>query len=174
MKALGRTLAALALFVLAACYPPTTSQPVGTTVGFKSDPSLIGLWLASPDPDNHRSYYYHFLDAKDGAMFAVLVPDRGTANDVMMFKLKTARFGKFGYLNVRPMMDPEHEAPDQPPGTIPVLYRFEAKGRLAIYLTDEDATKDAIRARKIAGTAATSGTGDAVITADGVTLDKFF
>ena len=174
MKAIRITLAALAALALAACYPPTTSKPVGTTVGFKSDPALVGLWRAEPDPDNNRSYYYHLLSGKNGEMFAVLVPDGGAISDVMMFKLKAARFGNVGLLNIRAMMDPEHEAPDQPPGTVPVLYRFDAKGKLQIFLLDEDATKEAIRGHKIAGTVGTAGTDDAVITADGVALDTFF
>jgi len=168
-------LLAAAMVALAACYPPVTSHPVGTTVGFKSDPALLGLWKSQPDPDNHRSYYYHLLDAKDGAMLAVLVPDRGEASDVMMFKLKAARFGNnFGYLNVRAMMDPEHESRDQPSGFVPVLYRVERNGTLNIFMMDEDRTKNAIRAHKIAGTIGTAETDDAVITADGAALDKLF
>ena len=175
MKTIRITLAALAALALAACYPPTTSKPVGTTVGFKSDPSLVGLWRADPEPGRHEFYYYHLLDNKDGAMFAVLVPSGdGKAGDVMMFKFKIARFGNVGFLNVRAMMDPEHESPDQPPGTVPVLYRFGANGKLQIFLADEDATKDAIRSHKIAGTVGTAGTDDAVVTADGTALDKFF
>jgi hypothetical protein len=173
MKAIGHTLAALTALALAACYAPTTSRPVGTTVGFKVDPALIGLWQAAPEPGSHDFYYYHLLETKDGAMFAVLVPDRGKSGDVMMFKLKTARFGNFGFLNVRVMKDPENEAPDQPPGTVPVLYRFAAKDKLEIFIADEDATKNAIRAHKIAGTK-TGDSDDAVITADGPALDKFF
>jgi hypothetical protein len=177
MQNIRLLLAALAVLALAACYPPTTSHPIGSTVGFKSDPSLLGLWKArSPDPDNHSFYYYHVLQAKDGAMFAVLVPSGGDgkASDVMMFKLKTARFGNLGFLNVRVMMDPEHEAPDQPPGWVPVLYRFEANGTLKIFILEEDATKNAIRTHKIAGTVGNAETDDAVVTADGATLDNFF
>lgn len=174
MKAIRVTLAALALLALAACYPPTTITPVGTTVGFKSDPALVGLWRSERDPDNNRSYYYHLLDGKNGEMFAVLVPDGGEIRDVAMFKFKVARFGDVGFLNVRTMVDPEHETPDQPKGTLPILYRFVAKGRLEISGPNEDATKDAIHAHEIAGTDGASGSGDAVITADGAALDKFF
>jgi hypothetical protein len=176
MQNIRLVLAAVAALALAACYPPTTSHPVGSTVGFKGDPSLVGLWKArSTDPDNHTFYYYHLLHAKDGSMLALLVPGNGgEASDVMMFKLKTARFGNFGFLNARAMMDPEHEATDQPPGSVPVLYRFEANGTLKIFILEEDATKNAIRAHKIAGTVGTSETDDAVITADGATLDNFF
>jgi hypothetical protein len=162
------------MVTLAGCYVPTTTHPVGTTVGLKSDSALLGMWKAEPDPDNHRSYYYDLLNAKDGAIFAVLVPDRGDASDVMMFKFSSARMGNFGFLNVRVMTDPAHEATDQPAGTVPALYRFEANGRLKIFLPNEDALKDAIRAHKIAGTADASGSGDVVVTAEGAVLDKFF
>ena len=176
MKAFRVTFAAVALLALAACYPPTTIRPIGTTVGFKSDPSLIGLWRADPEPGSHDFYYYHLLNTKDDALFAVLVPSGGLGKntDVMMFKLKSARFGDVGFLNVRAMMDPLHESPDQPKGTVPLLYRFGAKGKLQIFLADENATKDAIRAHKIAGTVGTAGSDDAVITADAAALDKFF
>lgn len=176
MSYLRVLLLAAVTVTLAACYPPVTIHPVGSTVGFKSDPSLAGLWKAQPDADNQGSYYYHFLSEKDGTMFAVLVPDNyGQAKDVMMAKFKSARLRKnFGYLNVRMMKDPEHESPDQPPGTVLVLYRLEANGKLQIFMLDEDKTKDAIRAHKIAGTAGKAGTDDAVITADGATLDKIF
>ena len=172
MKAIRVTLAALALLALAACYPPTTITPVGTTVGFKNDTALVGLWRSLPDHDNNRTYYFHFLDGKNGEMFAVLVG--GDISDVAIYKLKVARFGDIGFLNVRAMMDPKHEAPDQPKGTVPILYRFVANNRLAISTLEEDATKTAIRAHKIAGTDGTGGTDDAVITADGAALDKFF
>ena len=174
MKAIRVTLAALAGLALAACYPPTTITPVGTTVGFKSDPMLVGLWRSLPDHDNNRSYYFHFLNGKKGEMFAVLVGDGGEISDVAIYKFKVARFGNVGFLNTRGMMDPEHEAPDQPKGTVPVLYRFEGNSKLKIYMADENATKDAIRAHKIAGTAGAGGTDDAVITSDGAALDKFF
>lgn len=176
MKAIRIALAALAVIALAACYPPVTSHPIGTTAGLKSDPALIGLWRADPEPGRQDFYYYHILNTKDGAMFAVLVPSGGDGKntDVMMFKFTTARFGDVGFLNVRTMMDPEHEAPDQPKGTVPLLYRFGAKGKLQIFLLDEDATKDAIRAHRIAGTAGKADTDDAVITADGAALDTFF
>jgi hypothetical protein len=108
-------------------------------------------------------------------MFAVIVPDRGDDFNVAILKLTTVRFGNFGFLNVRWMMDPKHELPDQPPGTIPVLYRFDAKGELVIYVPDEHATDDAIRAHKIAGTLDSGGTDHTtLVTADGASLDRFF
>lgn len=174
MRSIRFMLAALAVLVLGACYPPTTSHPIGTTVGLKRDPSLMGLWKAQPDPGQQRFYYYDLLSTKDGAIFAILVPDQGEASDVMMFKLTTARVGDFGFMNVRVMKDSEHETPDQPKGSVPVLYRFDAKGRLVIFLLDGEATDSAILAHKIAGMVGKEVTDDQVITADGAALDKFF
>lgn len=175
MTYLRLLLLAAAVLALAACYPATTSHPIGTTVGLKTDPALLGTWKA-PDPNNHRTLYYHLLSAKDGSIFAILVPDQGEDSDVSMLKIKAARFGNFGIFNVRLMMDPEHEAPaaDQPSGSVPILYRLQPNGTLKIFGLDEDAVKKAIDTHKIAGTTGEGGNGDTVITADAATLDKFF
>lgn len=174
MKTVRYTLAVLAVFALAACFPPTTSRPVGSTVGFKTDPSLEGLWQTQRDADG-RVLYYHLLDTKNGTMFAVLVPNHGGDSNEVMLRLKVARFGNFGFLNVRWMMDSKHELPGQSPGYIPVLYRFDAKDKLEIFIPDDGATSAAIDAHKIAGTL-DNGTTDhsTLITADGPALDKFF
>jgi hypothetical protein len=174
MKIVRHTLAVLAVFALAACLPPTTSHPVGSTVGFKTDPSLEGLWQTGPDSDG-RVLYYHLLDTKNGTMFAVLVPNRAGDANVVMLSLKTARFGSFGFLNVRWMLDPKHELPGQSPGTIPVLYRFDGKDKLEIFIPDEGATDAAIDAHKIAGIK-DNGTTDhtTLIAANGPALDQFF
>jgi hypothetical protein len=64
------------------------------------------------------------------------------------------------------------EGNDQPPGTIPALYRIEG-GHMTLYLMDEDATKAAIRAHAIAGSVGEGQFGDAVITASPKDLDAF-
>jgi hypothetical protein len=174
MQSVRFTLAILALLVLAACYPPVTRNPIGTTVGLKPDPAILGTWKSQPDPDNHRAGYYHFLSQQDGAITVVLVPDKGDASDVLLARLTTARLGKVGFMNVRLMDTPKTEAKDQPPGTVPILYRIDAKGILSLYMLDEDLTKAAIKAHKLAGDAGKEGTDDATITADGPALDKFF
>src|ERR1700730_15832238 len=47
MRSLIRILTFAALAFLAACYPPTTEHPVGTSAGQKQDPQLVGLWHAN-------------------------------------------------------------------------------------------------------------------------------
>lgn len=175
VNAIRLALLALAALGLAACYPPTTKHPVGTTIGLKNDPLLLGSWKAAPQSGakENEFYYFHFLPAENG-MLAVLVPHGGKASDLMLVKLTTVRLGAAGILNARLVPGPDADSSEQPPGTIPILYRLDARGRLLLFMADEDATKEGIRAGKIAGTAGTSGTDDAVITADAPALDKFF
>jgi len=175
VKAIRLALLALAALALAGCYPPTTKHPVGTTVGLKNDPLLLGTWKAAPQSGakENEFFYFHFLAAKDGIL-AVLVPNGGSASDLLLVKLTTARLGTAGIMNTRLVPGPDADSSEQPPGTIPVLYRLDAQGRLLLFTLDEDATKNAIRAHKISGTGITSGTDDAVITADAPALDKFF
>ena len=176
MKTFRLGLLALAALVLVACYPPITRHPVGTTIGLKNDPALLGNWKAAPQSDSKENefYYFHFLPSKDGTMLAVLVPNGGSASDLILVKATTVRMGAVGILNARLVPGPDSDSSDQPPGTIPVLYRVDAKGRMLLFTLDENATKNAIRAGKIAGTTGDSGSGDAVITADAPALDKFF
>jgi hypothetical protein len=176
VKTIRLALLALAALALAACYPPTTRHPVGTTIGLKNDPLLLGSWKAAPQSGSKENefYYFHFLPSKDGKILAVLAPNGGTASDLILVKLTTVRLGAVGILNARLVPGPDSDSSEQPPGTIPILYRLDGKGRLLLFTLDEDATKNAIRAGKISGTAGKSGTDDAVITADAPALDKFF
>ena len=178
MKSIRLAFLALAALALAACYPPTTKHPVGSTIGLKNDPLILGSWKAAPQTGakENEFFYFHFLAGKDGIL-AVLVPNGGAASDLVLVKLTTVRVGAVGILNARLVPGPDADtsnSSDDPAGTIPVLYRLDARGRLLLFTLDEDATKNAIRAHRIAGTAGTSGTGDAVITADAPALDKFF
>ncbi|HTP78012.1 MAG TPA: hypothetical protein VMJ73_13660 [Rhizomicrobium sp.] len=175
MKTFGLALAALAALALSACYPPTTTHPVGTTVGLKSDPALIGTWKSGPDPDRKPGefYYYHFLTNKDGILVVMVPSTGGEASDVIAADITTAQFGKFGVMNATLVPPPDSDDKEPMPHSVPILYRTDAEGRITLYLPDEDATKDAIKAGKIAGDPGKSGTDDAVITADGPALDKF-
>jgi hypothetical protein len=173
MRRLSATAALATTLVLSACYPPVTSHPVGTTVGAKVDPAVVGVWRAPGDKE-HRPTYLHILPRLDGPMAVIMVeggpqPD-GDWNEIAV---TTARFGAYGFMNVRLISANGKPVDDQPGGTIPVLYRFDAKGDLMLCLPDEDATKAAIKAGKIKGTVTDNGKGDATITADGAALDRF-
>jgi hypothetical protein len=176
VKSIRLALLALAALALAACYPPTTKNPVGTTIGLKNDPLLLGSWKSAPQSGGKENefFYFHFLPAKDGTMLAVLVPHGGSASDLMLVKVTTVRLGAAGILNARLVPGPDSDSSQQPPGSIPILYRLDGRGRMLLFMLDEDATKKAIHAGKIAGTTGKADTDDAVITADGPALDRFF
>jgi len=154
VKSIRLALLALAALALSACYPPTTKNPVGTTIGLKNDPLLLGTWKAAPQSGGKENefFYFHFLPAKDGTMLAVLVPHGGSASDLMLVKVTTVRLGAAGILNARLVPGPDSDSSQQPPGSIPILYRLDGRGRMLLFMLDEDATKKAIHASKIAGT----------------------
>jgi hypothetical protein len=175
MRSIRSSLAILAVLALAACYPPTTDHPIGTTTGLKPDPLLEGTWKATePDPKEHKVAYYHFLPDKDGTITAILVPDKGAPSDLLMVRLTTAHLGKSGFMNVRLLDGIKTEAKDQPSGTLPILYLFDGPNTLRFTMLDEDRVKDAIKAHKVAGGPSPYDKNDIVITADGPALDKFF
>lgn len=176
MKAFAFVIAAVVALTLSACFPPYTTHPLGTTIGLSNDPLLAGTWRADP-PSGDTSgkfQYYHFLPAKNGTILAVAVPSVGESSDLLLVRLTTARVGAVGIMNARLMPGPDSDASGQAPGTIPVLYRQDAQGRLLLFTPNEDAVRDAIKAGTIGGTVGKDGAGDAVVTSDGPALDKYF
>ena len=175
MKAFPAALALAAALVLSACFPPTTSRPVGTTVGLKPDSALIGTWKGSSD--DGKPSYFHFMQQSDGSISALLVESGPKAEDWNFVMLTTARLGASRFMNARMLLSngkPDSDNEGAPPhGSVPVLYRIDAKGTLTLFMMDEPATKAAIRAGKIKGTIETGTMGDATITADPKALDKF-
>jgi len=171
-------LAAAALFV-AACLPVTTKNPVGSTVGFKQDPALVGLWKVEPEKDNKdedKPGYIAFLNAEeDGTMTALMIAPAKGAGDWGSYRLKPSTLGANHYLNAWPVMNNDHAAdPDEAKTDYLLLYRFEKDGRLMLYLLDEDATRAAITAGKIEGQIDPGSMGDVHITAEPKALDAFF
>ncbi|MEI9887066.1 MAG: hypothetical protein WDN08_11305 [Rhizomicrobium sp.] len=173
MKTFPAALALAAALILSACYPPTTSHPVGTTAGLKSDPALSGLWVGK-DADG-KPGYFHFLPQSDGSITAVIVEggDKPDA-DWMIATLTTATLGDKHYMNARLTSTNGKTEEGAPSGTVPVLYRIDAKGTLTLAMMDETPTKAAIKAGKIKGTPGQGDMGDAEITADPTALDGFF
>jgi hypothetical protein len=160
---------------LSACFPPTTSHPIGTTVGIKNDAVLEGTWKTLPQPGGRGDGYYHFLPQAGGGFVVVVVPAHGPASDLIVATVSTARFGAFGFMNAKLANSDGRPVPGGPSGTTPLLYRFGPGGTLSLCIIDSDATKAAIRAHKIAGDAGKADSDDdAVITADPETLDRFF
>lgn len=168
--------AAAAAVLLTACYPPTTTHPVGTTVGLASDPALAGVWRGKTgNSDDERDIYFHFLPQGDNTITVVMV-QAGTEpdGDWSVATVTTATLGNNHILNAQlQFSDGKPDDNDPPRGTVPVLYRFESPNRLVLYLMDEDATKAAIRAHQITGTVEEGQFGDATITATPKELDAF-
>lgn len=166
----------VAAFSLAGCFPPYTTHPVGTTIGFSNDPVLTGTWRAEATSadDGGKFQYYHFLPATNGSILVVVVPSIGGSSELALARLTTVRVGADHIMNLRLIAGPDSDASGQPPGTVPLLYRLDAKGRLLFFTPDEGAVKDAIKARKIAGKLGKNGTDAIVITSSGAALDKFF
>jgi hypothetical protein len=167
---------ALALFtalLLSACYPPTTSHPLGGTAATTPDPALLGVWKGAPRSAGERGVYFHFLGRLDGTITAIMVQTGNQPDgDYAVFKLTTVKLGANRFMNATPLSS-DGKPDDGLHGTVPVLYRIDAKGALTLCLMDEAATKAAIRAGKIKGTIGQGDDGDAVITADPAALDKF-
>lgn len=166
--------AAMAL-LLASCFPPTTTHPVGTTVGLANDPVLVGLWRGKMQNDEQRDVYFHFLPSADGTITVVMVQSGSEPDgDWSAASITTATVGNNHIMNARlTFNNGKPDEDDMARNTMPLLYRFEGPNRLVLYLMDEDATKAAIKAHKIAGTVEPGQFGDATITASPKELDAF-
>jgi len=170
-----RALALGAVLLLSACLPVTTKAPVGATVGFKPDDQLAGTWKGHP-PDDKGTMFFHFLRAENGAMTAVLIEPATKKEDGgwMVFDIHTATLGERRFMNARETFDKGAPANDGLANeTFPLLYSFDAKGTLTLYLIDEDAAKAAIAAGRIAGKIEPGSYGDISLTAPSADLDRF-
>jgi hypothetical protein len=172
-----RILAIVAAAVaLAACLPVTTKSPIGSTVGYKSDPALYGMWKGAPpdNNDNHDIAYFAIMPGDEGEATVVFIdmPTPVKSGDWSTYEVKTTTLGPYRYLDARARM--ADGKPAEGPYTeksFPVLYRIEADGTLALYLIDEEAAKAAVKAGKIAGDVGRGDYGDVELTAEPKTLD---
>ena len=168
-------IAAAAMLLLTACFPPTTTHPVGIGAGLVNDPALTGLWRGRMQNDEEREVYFHFLPATDGTITVVMV-QAGTEpdGDWTVAAITTATLGTNHFMNAQlQFSDGKADDEDAARGTVPLLYRFEGANKLVLYLMDEDATKAAIQAHQISGTVEQGQFGDATITASPKELDAF-
>lgn len=170
MKPIHAVLAAIAL-LLAGCYPPATSHPVGLTAGLKTDPALIGSWKGAGD--DKKPAYAHFLTDENGSVTVLLVSAGPKADGWMLVTGTTATLGGHHFLNARLVSSDGKPETGGPAGTLPLLYTIDARGTLTMTLMDENATKALIKAGKIKGDPGQGDTGDAIITADSRALDAF-
>ncbi|MEI9989889.1 MAG: hypothetical protein WDM86_07605 [Rhizomicrobium sp.] len=171
MTRIKLVLALAATLALSACYPPTTGHPLGTTAGIKPDPVLTGTWKGTNS--DGKPFYLHLLQQSDGTLAAVIVESGPKAEDWNVVTATTATLGANRYMNAR-LLWTNGKPENAPAGTVPVLYRLDAKGVLTFSLMDEDAVKAAIAAGKIKGTVEKGQWGDVTITADPKALDAYF
>lgn len=157
---------------LSACLPVTTKTPLGTTAQPSRDAALIGTWYGGT-PDGKSPGYFHFLPSKDGNEITVVMasarPDDN--KDWMVFTATGVELGGRHYLNARATF--ENGEVSRGSKTFPVLYSLKNK-RLTVFLLDEKATAEAIRAGRIAGTVEDGQFGNVELTADANALDNFF
>lgn len=168
-------LAAAAMLLLAACYPPTTTHPVGTTAGLSNDAALQGLWRGKMHNDEGRDVYFHFLPQGDGTITVVMVQSGSEPDgDWSVASITTATLGTNHFMNAQLLYsDGNASDDDNPRGAVPLLYRLDGPNKIALFLMDEDATKAAIKSHDIAGTVEPGQFGDATITALPKDLDAF-
>jgi hypothetical protein len=178
MKTIRFALFAAAALIVAACLPVTTRNPVGTSVGFKNDPALVGLWKAEPDKDSpeDKPGYIAFLNGDEDSTMTGIVLDPGKdGGDWSSYNLKLATLGGNHLINVWSVLNNGKPADgDEAKADILMLYQLGKDGKLTLRLMDEDSVKAAIQAGKIKGEIEPGNTGDVRITAEPKDLDAFF
>ncbi len=166
---------ALALAVLG-CLPVTSTSPVGTTKGLGVDRRLTGMWLGSTG--NAAPGWFAFVPDDHGGMTAIVIgfpSAKEPSGFYGTYAVQTVSLGKAAYMNAREMM--ENGKPATGPlaeNSMLLLYRFNGKRTLSLYLVDEEAAKQAVRTGKIAGVVQSGQFGDVTLTAKPADLDKFF
>ena len=203
MQTIPALLAVAVTLLLTACYPPSTVQPVGKFTRdpnvsglWLSVPTEKGTKASYYHflPQEDGSVTVVIVDAKPGKpggewslgtlttsvigpntfMNARMIETNGKpAGEWSLATLTTSVIGPNTFMNARMIESngkPETEGPHH---TFPLLYRLDGQGRMHAYLMDEKATKAFIKAGKIEGTVGEGDDGDAVVTADQATLDKF-
>jgi hypothetical protein len=171
-------LALAATLFVSACFPPTTKTPLGSTVGFKADPALNGMWRGQHS-DKDAPGYIGFVKNADDTMTAVMVsPGLGSDNgEWETFSLKLATLGGKHYMTARATFakdKPIKPDDDDAIGDIILLYRVQGK-TLALYFADEKKLAAVVKSGKLHGTVSDdTSSPDVALTSDGPELDKFF
>ena len=161
---------------LAGCLPVTSTSPVGTTKSLGADNRLVGMWQGATD--DGAPAWFAFVPGAHGGITAIVIgfPSATDSSGFYgTYSVRTASLGKAAYVNAREVME------NGQPVTGPLaekfmllLYRFRGPHTLVLYLADEDATKDAVKARKVDGTIEPGKFGDVTLTARPADLDRFF
>ncbi len=160
---------------LCACPPVTSKTPVGTTVKAVRDPALTGVWRGKVAEGDAVSYFT-FLPQDDGTYSVVLVtpPSAKDNGGFGVFGVETVTLGRLHFINARELSDDNKAAKGaMADNTIPLLYKLEGDNTLVLYMMDEDAARNAIKAGKIKGTVEEGQFGDVTLTASPGELDTY-
>jgi hypothetical protein len=173
MNLIFRALALVALAMLAACTTVSTDYAVGISHGSVTDDRLAGSWRLVPKDPNAGKEYVFVVPRKGGGLQAVVVITETDPNDSGWFTvdLVVGKAGDHAVINMGALSENGEPFKDKVPGYLPILYRFEADGRLQLFYPSDDAIKDAIQSGAIAGAVENS---NLHITADPGALDAFF
>lgn len=175
MQAFRAAIAIFGILLMAACYPVTTAAPVGTSVGLSADSALAGLWRAEMAHSKDDVVYFHFLPMEDGSFKVVIVSGGEKLNgEWSVARVTAASLGASHFLNAEMVFNNGKRETNSSHGTVPLLYRIEAGGRVSLFMISEEKAKDAVQSGEIAGTIEPGDLGDVTLTAEPDDLDKFF
>ncbi len=170
--------AAFAAFGLSACV--SLKEPIGTSVGFRNDPTLEGLWVGGSEKDRKQGAitYGHVILNDDNTMTVVGVSPRVGEHKASWgtLQLTTVKLGDNRYLN-----EIETSADGKPPAdgdkaSMPAFYRLRGD-TLTIYMFDTDKVAKDVDAGRIAGIVHRTDQDHMVqsveVTADGLAMDAW-
>jgi hypothetical protein len=167
---------ALAALSLAACV--SLKEPIGTSVGYRNDPALEGLWLGKPDKDKPIGYYHVIPNADDSFTVVGIAPktdkDKASWGTLAM---TTVKLGPNRYMNVRETGEDGGPPKDENTAKSTPAY-YELNGdTLAVFAFDADKVAAEVNAGRVAGIVHMDEQKQFVqsveITADGPALDAW-
>jgi len=165
----------MAATFLAACLPVSSKVPVGSTLGFKPDRTLMGTWKGT-GPDGGEPAIIHILGNDDGTMTALIVtpPQKENPGEWSVYSLRAAMVGANHILNAQERS--ANGKPSEGPLTelhVLLLSRATGAKQVTLYQMDDKAVAASIRAGEIAGEIEPGDNGDVRITAAEPALDAF-
>jgi hypothetical protein len=165
--------AALLTLGLSACV--SLPHPIGTSVGFRNDPALAGLWYGKSDKEDSSAGYYHVLLNADDTMTLVGVaaqaanPEKG--GGWVVLTATTVALGGNHYINGREIFEDGKPKDD---ATLYSGYYTIRDDTVTIYALDDRKVAAEIKAHRIAGTITQGRFGqDVAITAGAADVDRW-
>lgn len=169
---------ALAALSLSACV--SLKEPIGTSVGFKNDPALEGLWVGRTDKDKAITYVHVILNDDDTMTAIGVTPRHGDDKAAWgTLEMTTVRLGANRYLNEREISDdggPPKDASNTAGDSASAYYRLDGD-TLTISMLDLDKVAKEVDAGRVAGIVHRDDKSRQVqsveVTADGAALDAW-